>query len=71
MSPYKGGQHINKLPPGGLRGEAFYNKVYSTAYFERYPKRLLKALKDQNIDYRVYRFLQTKAKPVRTDLALI
>lgn len=53
----KAGHHINKLPAGGLRGEAFWNKVYSTTHFERYRKRslnqLLKALKEQNNDYRV------------------
>ena len=53
----KAGQHINKLPAGGLRGEAFWNKVYSKTHFERYRKRSLnqlsKALKEQNNDYRV------------------
>ena len=49
------GRHIGKLPPGGLRGDAFWQKIVSGKHFERYRKRslnqLLKALRAQNDDY--------------------
>ena len=52
-----GGRHIGKLPPGGLRGDAFWQKIVSGKHFDRYRKRslnqLLKALKAQNDDYKV------------------
>jgi hypothetical protein len=51
-----GGQHIGKIPPGGLRGDAFWQKIVSGKHFDRYRKRslnqLLKALKAQNDDYK-------------------
>ena len=51
------GRHIGKLPPGGLRGDAFWQKIVSGKHFDRYRKRslnqLLKALRAQNDDYRV------------------
>jgi hypothetical protein len=50
-----GGQHIGKIPPGGLRGDAFWQKIVSGKHFERYRRRslnqLLKALRTQNDDY--------------------
>ena len=52
-----GGRHIGKLPPGGLRRDAFWQKIVSGKHFERYRKRslnqLLKALRAQNNDYKV------------------
>ena len=51
-----GGRHIGKLPPGGLRGDAFWQKIVSGKHFDRYRRRslnqLLKALKAQNDDYK-------------------
>ena len=51
-----GGKHIGTLPPGGLRGEAFWRKIVSGNHFDRYRKRslnqLLKALRAQNDDYK-------------------
>ena len=50
-----GGQHIGQIPPGGLRGDAFWQKIVSGKHFDRYRRRslnqLLKALKAQNDDY--------------------
>jgi len=52
-----GGRHIGKLPPGGVRGDAFWQKIVSGKHFDRYRKRslnqLLKALRAQNDDYKV------------------
>ena len=52
-----GGRHISKLPPGGLRGDAFWQKIVSGKHFDRYRRRslnrLLKAPRAQNDDYRV------------------
>ena len=52
-----GGRHIGKIPPGGLRGDAFWQKIVSGKHFDRYRRRslnqLLKALKAQNDDYKV------------------
>jgi hypothetical protein len=51
-----GGQHIGKIPSGGLRRDAFWQKIVSGKHFDRYRKRnlnqLLKALKAQNDDYK-------------------
>jgi hypothetical protein len=52
-----GGRHIGKLPPGGLRGDAFWQKIVIGKHFDRYRRRslnqLLKALRAQNDDYKV------------------
>ena len=52
-----GGRDIGKIPPGGLRGDAFWQKIVSGKHFDRYRRRslnqLLKALKAQNDDYKV------------------
>ena len=52
-----GGRHIDKLPSGGLRGDAFWQKIVSGKHFDRYRRRslnqLLKALKAQNDDYKL------------------
>ena len=52
-----GGRHIGKIPPGGLRGDAFWQKIVSGKHFDRFRRRslnqLLKALRAQNDDYKV------------------
>ena len=52
-----GGRHIGKIRPGGLRGDAFWQKIVSGKHFDRYRRRslnqLLKALRAQNDDYKV------------------